>query len=139
MCRSCLNFIFHSPFNINIPSDYVGSAGRVGGFGLGDDWQIHLRGRIRAGLCGCKEDTDCSKMITLIIGSMSSYRLLSAIVSPCSLVRSFLGYFTSGSQMEQRIQQRTNSNVQSTLPSGPTLPPDSQAGPDGLEFISWPG
>jgi len=44
MCRSCLNFIFHSPFNINIHSDYVWSAGRAGGFGLGDDWQIRLPG-----------------------------------------------------------------------------------------------
>src|SRR5215468_8763809 len=72
MCRSCLNFIFHSPFNINIPSDYVWSAGRAGGFGLGDDWQIRLRGTIRAGSCGCKEDTDCCKIASLTMPALSS-------------------------------------------------------------------
>jgi hypothetical protein len=34
---------FSFPFNVNIPSDYVWSTGRAGGFGLGDDWQIRLR------------------------------------------------------------------------------------------------
>ena len=64
-----LEFIqgLRGPFNINIPSDYFWSAGRAGRFGLGDDWQIRLRGRIRAGLCGRNEDTDCCKIsITLI-------------------------------------------------------------------------
>src|SRR5215467_10478690 len=59
------------PFNINIPSDYFWSAGRAGRFGLGDDWQIRLRGRIRVGLCGCKEDTDCCKILWLLKNSFS--------------------------------------------------------------------
>jgi len=44
------------------------------------------------------------------------------------------GNLTSRSQTAQINHTPTISKVQSTLPSGPTVPPDSQSGPDEFEF-----
>src|SRR5690348_17067341 len=49
------------------------------------------------------------------------------------------GYFTSRSQIAKIANNTTSSATHSQLPSGPTVPPVSHAGPENLALSKCPG
>lgn len=98
---------------------------------LGDDSEANL-------ITLCRECHQASHRPAEIQDKCEMKRLVSSNPRP-SRFEVGLGNLTSCSQRSQITHTIAINKVPSRLPLGPTVPPDSHAGPDELEFKRRPG